>query len=127
VVVSPNGVSFYIVTDNTSATNPGSITKILYKGALEPTLSTNENTLDNVSLKLYPNPVSDSFYLTFSAQAFQNPKVSIIDLMGRIVMPAKAVQAKQAVDVSSLSNGVYLVNITDSNSQSVMKKLVIAK
>jgi len=42
-------------------------------------------------------------------------------------MPAKAVQAKQAVDVSSLSNGVYLVNITDSNSQSVMKKLVIAK
>jgi PQQ-dependent dehydrogenase (s-GDH family) len=127
VVVARNGVSFYIVTDNNSVTNPGSITKILYHGPLEPTLSTDENALTNVSLKLYPNPTATSFSLKFPTQNVQNAKVSIVDLMGRIVMQAKTVQANQPVDVSRLSNGVYLVNITDNNNQSVLKKLVVAK
>jgi len=127
VVAAPNGVSFYIITDNNSTTNPGSITKVLYKGLLEPTVSTNENALTNVSLRLYPNPAATTFSLNFSVQNEQTAQVSIVDLMGRIVMPAQNVQANQPVDVSRLSNGVYLVNITDGNHRSVLKKLVVAK
>lgn len=127
VVAAPNGVSFYIVTDNSSTTNPGSITKISYIGALEPTLSTDENALANGSLKLYPNPAATSFSLNFPTQNGQTAKVSIVDLMGRTVMASKSVQANQPVDVSRLSNGVYLVNITDGNNKSVLKKLVVAK
>lgn len=127
VVAAPNGVSFYIVTDNNSTTNPGSITKISYIGALEPTLSTDENTLAKASLKLYPNPAATSFSLNFPTQNGQTAKVSIVDLMGRTVMASKSVQANQPVDVSRLSNGIYLVNITDGNNKSVLKKLVVAK
>lgn len=127
IVVAPNGVSFYYVTDNTSVTNPGSITKILYKGSLESTLSVDDKSLDKVALKLYPNPAVTSFSLNFSTQASQTAKVSIVDLMGRIVMTSQSVQTNQPVDVSRLSNGVYLVNITDENNKSVMKKLVVAK
>ncbi|MBU2525712.1 MAG: PQQ-dependent sugar dehydrogenase [Bacteroidetes bacterium] len=125
IVVSPNGVSFYYVTDNNSAADPGSITKLNYIGPLEPTLSNEDFALSQDTFKLYPNPAKNKFSLRFDSNAFTKASLQIVDISGRIVKSFDQVQTNQAIDISSLRNGLYLVNITDQNQRKAVKKLVV--
>lgn len=125
VVVAPNGVSFYYVTDNNSTSDNGSITKIEYIGPLEPTLSNDEFALNKNSFKLYPNPAKSNFSVQFNATTFEAANVEITDMNGRIVKSISKLLPNQSVDVSQLQNGLYLVNLSDSNNRKEVKKLVI--
>ncbi|MDT8415249.1 MAG: PQQ-dependent sugar dehydrogenase [Flavobacteriaceae bacterium] len=125
VVAAPNGVSFYIVTDNNSTANPGSITKILYIGQLEPTMSVSNLAKERDEIKLFPNPAKSNFSLRFSGSTFTQASLQIVDISGRIVKSFDQVQSNQAIDISSLRNGLYLVNITDQNQRKAVKKLVV--
>ena len=71
--------------------------------------ATHDNQLDNI--RLYPNPVSDVFYLDgFSDQSLVN--ITITDARG-IMMPLKldTAQGKMGIDISSLMDGVYIVQL----------------
>jgi hypothetical protein len=70
---------------------------------------------------MYPNPLSgNTLYLTSSANAAMS--VQIFDLLGKEVMKANVVN--NAVNVSSLNAGVYMVKVTEEG-KTATRKLVI--
>lgn len=77
-----------------------------------------ENTEAQASM--YPNPTSDK--LTISLPASNNFKVEVYDGIGNLVL-VKDVRDENSkhIDLSSLTNGVYMVKVSNSNSQSVKR------
>ena len=82
------------------------------------TLSTN-NLLDDDSITIYPNPVSDLLYI--KSGAIHISKLEIYSLLGRKVM--ERTTNLNEVNIESLSDGMYLVRIY-SGSSFTTKKLV---
>ena len=73
---------------------------------------------DISSLSVYPNPVKD--ILTINGMY---SSVEIYDIYGKLVLSS---DAKQTINVSSLSDGVYFININTNNVITV-NKITIAK
>ncbi|WP_431133643.1 DUF7619 domain-containing protein [Psychroserpens mesophilus] len=84
------------------------------------TLSTEDFTLANTSIVLYPNPTTDILHLK-SMQAIQH--ISIYDLFGRQIQDIAMIGLKTNVDISTeaLSTGTYFVKIKTETSELVKK------
>lgn len=127
IVVAPNGVSFYYVTDNTSANDPGAVVKIEYSGPIEPTLSSNDFTIAEKAVKIYPNPATQAFNLQFNTKDFSKASVQIVNMNGQIVREMRNVESNIPINISSLQSGLYLVNISDGKNFKTVKKLIVAQ
>ena len=69
--------------------------------------------IENVAyslIKIFPNPVKNSLYISGDSS---NYNIKIYSLLGQLVISASNVDE---VDVSSLTNGVYLIKISNENS-----------
>jgi hypothetical protein len=79
-------------------------------------------SFDNINgLTMYPNPLSgNTLYLTSTANAAMS--VQIFDLLGKEVLKANVVN--NAVNVSGLNAGVYMVKVTEEG-KTATRKLVI--
>jgi hypothetical protein len=80
------------------------------------------SSFDNINgLTMYPNPLSgNTLYLTSTANAAMS--VQIFDLLGKEVLKANVVN--NAVNVSGLNAGVYMVKVTEEG-KTATRKLVI--
>jgi hypothetical protein len=81
-----------------------------------PAASVGENNLSLVNV--YPNPTQGEVVVSGVADAIKN--IAVVDLNGRII---KEVSNTEKVNISDLSAGVYMLNIS-SDSGSVTKKIV---
>lgn len=80
------------------------------------------NSFDNINgLTVYPNPLSgNTLYLTSTANTAMS--IEIYDLLGKEVMKANVVN--NAVNVSKLTAGVYVVKVTEEG-KTATRKLII--
>lgn len=90
------------------------------------TLDVKENTLEQVSV--YPNPFNNTLSIKFPI-AFQNINIQIFDLSGRIVYSEKKNNNSNTIlsisNLDKLSNGTYLLKLTDLDSnKSIIKKVL---
>lgn len=76
--------------------------------------------LHDSKLHFYPNPVTDYIYL--SAE-YQNATVNITDSRGCIVHQEQMSDTR-AVNLNSLSSGMYIISITDANGRISTGKLM---
>ena len=86
----------------------------------EVTLTTLSNqTFEKLGAKMYPNPTN----ITLSLQLtdFDNTTVKIIDINGRIMQNHKLNNALTTFDVSTLSNGLYFLQINSENGSATQK------
>ena len=97
----------------------GKVAKLI---VLDPNPTTQLDQANNVSI--YPNPASDKL----NVQATENCKFQMTDLNGKNVLTEKILFAnqKQVMDLSNLSQGIYLVKVYNDKFVTV-KKLVIKK
>lgn len=79
-----------------------------------------ENSTNN-SLSIYPNPAND-FIKISNIYQMEITKVEVIDMLGRTLISTKNTEE---IDVSSLSEGQYLVKIYGESD--IVKKLTISK
>lgn len=85
-----------------------------------------------VALKMYPNPASQQFNLSFSALETGQVGVELYDMQGRPVQTlfegemVAGESRKQEVDASAIASGLYLVRMTNG-TQRQYQKLTIAK
>jgi len=77
-----------------------------------------ENQEDKITI--YPNPASNFIMVNHAMQS----EFKICDLTGRPVMQGKLYDANQRIDISGLSQGSYVLNISFENT-SINKKLEI--
>lgn len=75
----------------------------------------------DVSLQLYPNPVSNTLYLEGD---FQNGQVNIYDFMGRKVYQG---EYQHEISVDNLNNGLYYIRIITADNQVINQKFIICK
>ena len=83
-------------------------------------LVTGIGTLSDNGVNLYPNPATSFFYLENVIDA----DVHVYDSKGSRVIAQKIIDDKQAIDVSSLEHGLYLVKIQSGGMVRVGKLLV---
>lgn len=77
------------------------------------------------SFVLYPNPANDKLYIrSNSDQTSQKSTYVIVDLYGRIVTQG-VLNATESIDISSLSEGVYFIRITEDKNASTQKFIKI--
>ncbi len=86
------------------------------------TLSVNQFNLEN-AFNIYPNPVKEQFTIQNDA-GYVIDAISIYTILGKLIYKSKDIQ--NTIDVSTLSNGMYLIKL-NSNNKIITKKIIINK
>lgn len=88
------------------------------------TVAINEVTHE-LNVTLYPNPASDAFRISLSNNQILL-SVKLYDYAGAIAKDWQNLLSPSAkLDISTMSNGIYIAEITDTNGNRITKKLVI--
>lgn len=77
------------------------------------------------SVRIYPNPANEM--LTIELGSAVNREVSLYTLTGNKVQSWKTVSDRLTIAVSSLSQGVYILQVTNNDGQSSMHRVIISK
>lgn len=74
---------------------------------------------NDVDLKIYPNPASNKVYFTLNTGDIAT--LYIFDVLGKLIFDTNVTYASPSVDISTLSNGMYIVKIQSSNKSKTIK------
>lgn len=80
----------------------------------------NSRQKTDASLLVYPNPAQDFLYLKMD-QNFQPVFFTITDLHGKTVLKGNLQNNSNAIDIQSLANGFYVIQVADSKQMRVSK------
>ena len=112
---------FLLRQDQSTSTPSITVDELRVATTLSGLLTTNQVVNTIPGLKLYPNPVKNGvFYINTDANAERT--VAIFDVLGKQVY--KTTTSQNAINVSSLNAGVYMVQITEEGTTAT-RKLVI--
>ncbi|WP_170152896.1 T9SS type A sorting domain-containing protein [Ulvibacter antarcticus] len=104
------GIDFYAIDAN----NTFYIDDVLYvEGAIG---ATNDFAADN--FKVYPNPVQDILNISSKVSV---DTVTVYDVLGKVVLQAQPGVISPKVDMSALSSGAYLVQVTIGDASKTIK------
>lgn len=84
-------------------------------------LNTEDNELEN-QLNVYPNPISDYFTVELATHQ-SNVSVKLYNVMGELLLQRNIENHLLKIDISDLSTGIYLLEITDVKDNRVIKRL----
>ena len=85
-----------------------------------------ENTNPDLNaLNIYPNPVKKDVTIEIIKSPKRDYSIELSNIMGRIVKQFKINKEINTLDVSDLNNGIYFINIFDSNGRIIQRKLII--
>ena len=86
-------------------------------------LGINESGMD---LSIYPNPASSKLFLSCLNENFNNGEISVLDFSGRKIFSQKISSHQNEIDVSSLPNGVYLLELKNEDEM-ITKKFEVSR
>ncbi|GGZ87437.1 hypothetical protein GCM10007028_27030 [Algibacter mikhailovii] len=109
------------VDDEISIVIPSGIARFL-KIKLEETAGVKE--IESKSVKLYPNPTSNSFKLEFIDEGFRDAQITIYNILGSLIEQLKVETLKTEIDVQNWSSGVYFVHARFQNKTQTLKVVV---
>lgn len=98
-------------------------------------ISVKENLSDKKAennLSLYPNPTSTEVFVNFNAVDGESATVNIMDITGKVVLTqyiGKLYNGEVSVpvEVSTLTSGIYMVNVTSTSGVKRVAKLIVTK
>ena len=95
---------------------------------IDSTQSIGSNKIDADYLQLIPNPTTDYFTITFNNSKIEEMKISIFDVTGSEILKQNWLSTeninRKTVDIKTLANGVYYVQVK-SKTKTLIKKLVV--
>jgi blue copper oxidase len=77
------------------------------------------------AFSIFPNPVADKLFINLENLSNAIYYIKIITLEGRVAMMLPKPEWKNGIDVTSLSSGNYILQLTDEDSKSVTNKKFI--
>jgi hypothetical protein len=112
-------------TGNVSVTSPGGSSSLA--GFIFNPYKLGISELQNNQIQLYPNPAQET--ITIKSELNLNGKeYCVFDFVGKSVLKGKFSDDIKSVSVSELNNGVYILNIYDSNNKLIStNKVAIVK
>ena len=92
----------------------------MYETVVQGTLSTDDVTLDDTALSVYPNPAqADLNFRGANSLILDNVKYEIYNLSGQQV--ENGVISEKKINVSKLQAGMYFVNVTVNGSKESLR------
>ncbi len=86
-------------------------------------MTTSNSNLSQTSISIYPNPSSD--FISFSNNSVTTyDKVNIYAADGRMVFSQNLISSNEKINISSLSSGIYYVQLKSKNESVTIDKLV---
>lgn len=82
------------------------------------------NTAMNIPFSVFPNPANNQFHITVPDREFA-VKVQFFDILGQQVYAADVKEDYFVINTASLSEGMYLLRISDGAKQGIQKVLVV--
>jgi endonuclease I len=82
-------------------------------------------TIDQVSVNVFPNPANNLLDVTIMGANSKNSTITLFQLDGKQVSKSLTEQRQTEVDLSGLPEGVYLLNVQGSNYSKFEKVVVI--
>lgn len=74
----------------------------------------------NASIKIFPNPIKDTFSISVNAYAVESLSIQIYNILGQLVFENSKLVSK-TIDSKSLKNGIYILKIQYENQQKTVK------
>lgn len=92
------------------------------------TLGLNENIFTENSIYMFPNPTMDKIYFKSQLKEIDRINVEIYSTLGQLVLSRKNLYLSDSnlLDVSTLSNGVYFVELT-YGGKTIVNKIIVSK
>ena len=88
-------------------------------------LSTGDTTFSN--LKIYPNPTNGIVNIDLGNPNLDSKSiVKLFDIQGRIISTKEMINTIDNINISNLSDGVYLISIENGSSKTT-KKIILTK
>ena len=84
--------------------------------------ATTIKTAKDNSVKIYPNPVTEGYFVVESKSG--NGSVTVYALNGNVILSQIITQTTQTIEIPELQNGIYLVKIETENGVTT-KRLVV--
>lgn len=90
---------------------------------IEIPLSTKLNLTTDAenAISVYPNPAKDKVELSSDIEF---KKITITSIDGKVLKTFSSTQKSQTIDISTLSKGIYFINITTVTDKLITKKIV---
>lgn len=117
-----------LAMEDTFSVTIGTSTCDYLDGVLRQETLSIEQYSDTVkSFKVFPNPLTNTNEINIQFSKSISASINIYDLTGKVVLSDELVEktAKQ-IDVSSLNNGIYMLQIVAENSTAT-RKIVVMK
>jgi len=79
-------------------------------------------------INLFPNPNNGQFNFSVSLSEATNLNFTVVNMLGQVVytkLENNVTNAMLSCDLSGLAKGIYYANITDSNNNRTVKKIII--
>jgi hypothetical protein len=96
------GNTYYIQVDRYSGTTAGTF-------GIQVNTALSSSSFDNASFSAYPNPVKDVLNLSYSTDI---TSIQVVNLLGQEVISRKIGNTSTQLDMSNLTAGAYIVNVT---------------
>jgi uncharacterized repeat protein (TIGR01451 family) len=82
---------------------------------------------ENGDFIFYPNPVTDVVTVSLKNNGNSISNIAVYDVLGKLIFAKKPASAMttETVDLSSVSKGLYLLEVTTDNNLKVVKKLMV--
>ncbi len=112
--------TFVIPADASVGTWDLHVDEMLLEDAFTVEMFIGINALVLETVKIYPNPATEKFFVGNAAGAV----VSVLNLRGEVLISQAVESPRQQIGISALSKGIYMVRITSGNNTRVEKLLV---
>lgn len=96
---------------------------LIFSFGYDPFLSTNEKINEKNHLMIYPNPVDGYLCVQVVNENVKDFSLKIIDALGNAIINKNRFSNSLKMDVSSLSNGIYFIEVYN-DSISYRKKII---
>ncbi|MBL7921979.1 MAG: T9SS type A sorting domain-containing protein, partial [Bacteroidia bacterium] len=87
--------------------------------------SVSEITLNNLSIKIYPNPAKEVLFLNIEQLASPKPvEVKAYNSMGKLIYQTVIKDANTAIDIGQWASGLYVIEIQQEGNRA-FKKIIV--
>lgn len=114
----------YLDTDPQDGINYYRLKQVDFDGKFEYSVVKHIRVTAGSGVDVYPNPATNHITIDHLAAG---QIVRIFNLNGKLVKHLNTTAKRLSIPVSDLSNGVYVIQIVDSNQRLITKKIVVAR
>lgn len=115
----------YVVQIGNAIATPNSGALPTFSVQVTNAISTNLTVSELAEMNIFPNPASD--ILTLKTSLIGIKYVEIISFSGNNLLQATFNDTAHTLNIESIPQGIYLLRLTDSNGNSIVRKVSILK